>query len=150
MLGNGFTVFDGLRVSAVLDMSNLRVMLCNTPAVSELTLSLCCVLFQGNAGPAAFWLLSFLLTHPEAMRAVRKEIRGLRLQEDGALQRHPLDTLEHHSTPVFGKSPSNLLYYSLTLSSTSGNLRVLRALRALRVLPVQPRHAVKYCSEILN
>lgn len=37
MLGNGFTVFDGLRVSAVLDLSNLKVLLCNTPAVSELT-----------------------------------------------------------------------------------------------------------------
>ncbi|XP_070966849.1 prostacyclin synthase [Oncorhynchus clarkii lewisi] len=64
---------------------------------------------QGNAGPAAFWLLSFLLTHPEAMRAVRKEIRGLRLQEDGSLQRHPLDTLEHHSTPVFDSVLSETL-----------------------------------------
>ncbi|CAB1354019.1 unnamed protein product [Coregonus sp. 'balchen'] len=63
----------------------------------------------GNAGPAAFWLLSFLLTHPEAMRAVKKEIRGLRLQEDSSLQRHPLDTLEHHSTPVFDSVLSETL-----------------------------------------
>ncbi|XDV35419.1 hypothetical protein PO909_005371 [Leuciscus waleckii] len=31
---------------------------------------------QGNAGPAAFWLLGCLLTHPEALRAVREEIQG--------------------------------------------------------------------------
>ncbi|XP_041836445.1 prostacyclin synthase-like [Melanotaenia boesemani] len=28
---------------------------------------------QGNAGPAAFWLLGFLLTNPEAMMAVKRE-----------------------------------------------------------------------------
>ncbi|XP_077430397.1 prostacyclin synthase isoform X2 [Vanacampus margaritifer] len=32
---------------------------------------------QCNAGPAAFWLLGFLLTHPEAMKAIRSEMRGL-------------------------------------------------------------------------
>ncbi|KAK7155697.1 hypothetical protein R3I93_010368 [Phoxinus phoxinus] len=31
---------------------------------------------QGNAGPAAFWVLGCLLTHPEALRAVREEIQG--------------------------------------------------------------------------
>ncbi|KAF6726119.1 Prostacyclin synthase [Oryzias melastigma] len=31
---------------------------------------------QCNAGPAAFWFLGFLLTHPEAMEAVRSEVRG--------------------------------------------------------------------------
>lgn len=138
MLGNGFTVFDGLRVSAVLDMSNLRVMLCNTPAVSELTLSLCCVLFQGNAGPAAFWLLGFLLTNPEAMRAVKEELRGLALQEDGSLQHHLLDTLEHHSTPVFGKSPRQPLLFT----RCPFHLRALRAL--CLALPASQRHAVKY------
>ncbi|XP_056316395.1 prostacyclin synthase [Danio aesculapii] len=39
---------------------------------------------QGNAGPAAFWVMGYLLTHPEALRAVREEIQGgkhLRLEE---------------------------------------------------------------------
>ncbi|KAJ7999874.1 hypothetical protein DPEC_G00198930 [Dallia pectoralis] len=56
---------------------------------------------QGNAGPAAFWLLGFLLTHPEAMQAVREEIRGLTKLKDGSLQHHLLDTLQNCSTPVF-------------------------------------------------
>ncbi|KAK3574780.1 hypothetical protein QTP86_018304 [Hemibagrus guttatus] len=34
---------------------------------------------QGNVGPAAFWLLAFLLTHEEAMRAVRKEFKSVTL-----------------------------------------------------------------------
>ncbi|KAI4902114.1 hypothetical protein NFI96_013189 [Prochilodus magdalenae] len=46
---------------------------------------------QGNAGPAAFWLLGFLLTHPKALRAVREELQGL--------QHLPLDKREN--TPVF-------------------------------------------------
>uniref|UniRef100_A0A6Q2YWK6 Prostacyclin synthase n=1 Tax=Esox lucius TaxID=8010 RepID=A0A6Q2YWK6_ESOLU len=56
---------------------------------------------QGNAGPAAFWLLGFLLTHPEAMRAVKEEIKGLTQLEGGLLQHHLLDTVDQHSTPVF-------------------------------------------------
>ncbi|XP_061689366.1 prostacyclin synthase [Syngnathoides biaculeatus] len=38
---------------------------------------------QCNAGPAAFWLLGFLLTHPEAKEAVQSEMRGL-CREDGS------------------------------------------------------------------
>ncbi|XP_076123481.1 prostacyclin synthase [Alosa pseudoharengus] len=57
---------------------------------------------QGNAGPAAFWLLGFLLTHPEAMRAVRAEIRSL--QE----QRHPLVSLQKN-TPVLDSVLSETL-----------------------------------------
>ncbi|KAG9277008.1 prostacyclin synthase-like [Astyanax mexicanus] len=49
---------------------------------------------QGNAGPAAFWLLGFLLTHPKAMRAVREELQGL--------QHLPLD--ERENTPVFNSA----------------------------------------------
>ncbi|MCI4375304.1 hypothetical protein PGIGA_G00107880 [Pangasianodon gigas] len=45
---------------------------------------------QGNAGPAAFWLLGFLLTHPEALKAVKEELRSL--------QHLPLDKIEN--TPV--------------------------------------------------
>ncbi|KAL2091224.1 hypothetical protein ACEWY4_013487 [Coilia grayii] len=57
---------------------------------------------QGNAGPAAFWLLGFLLTHPEAMCAVRAEIRSLQLQ------RHPLANLQKH-TPVLDSVLSETL-----------------------------------------
>ncbi|XP_060724120.1 prostacyclin synthase [Tachysurus vachellii] len=45
---------------------------------------------QGNAGPATFWLLGFLLTHPEALKAVKKELCSL--------QHLPLDKREE--TPV--------------------------------------------------
>ncbi|XP_053353744.1 prostacyclin synthase isoform X1 [Clarias gariepinus] len=45
---------------------------------------------QGNAGPAAFWLLGFLLTHPEALKAVKEEL--------SPLQHLPLDKIEN--TPV--------------------------------------------------
>ncbi|XP_049588711.1 prostacyclin synthase [Syngnathus scovelli] len=56
---------------------------------------------QCNAGPAAFWLLGFLLTHPEAMKAVQSEIRGLPL-EDSSLQQTPSMAREKrtHCTPI--------------------------------------------------
>ncbi|KAK5912581.1 hypothetical protein CesoFtcFv8_002440 [Champsocephalus esox] len=63
---------------------------------------------QCNAGPAAFWLLGFLLTHPEAMEAVKSEIRGLALQ-DTSLQRPPINPLEAHSTPVLDSVLSETL-----------------------------------------
>ncbi|XP_070693198.1 prostacyclin synthase [Pempheris klunzingeri] len=63
---------------------------------------------QCNAGPAAFWLLGFLLTHPEAMEAVKSEIRGLPPQ-DTSLQNPPIDRLEAHSTPVFDSVLSETL-----------------------------------------
>ncbi|CAB1353826.1 unnamed protein product [Coregonus sp. 'balchen'] len=52
---------------------------------------------QGNVGPAAFWLLGFLLTNPEAMRAVRKEFS--KISEQDSAQCPLLDRLQH--TPVF-------------------------------------------------
>ncbi|KAF7711616.1 prostacyclin synthase-like [Silurus meridionalis] len=49
---------------------------------------------QGNVGPAAFWLLTFLLTHSEAMRAVRKEFQSDKVSGS--------NTLNHQEeTPVF-------------------------------------------------
>lgn len=56
---------------------------------------------QCNAGPAAFWVLGFLLTYPEAMAAVKSEIRGLPSLQDTSLQQSPLNRLEAQSTPVF-------------------------------------------------
>ncbi|XP_027859787.1 prostacyclin synthase [Xiphophorus couchianus] len=64
---------------------------------------------QCNAGPAAFWVLGFLLTHPEAMEAVKSEIRGLPSLQDTSLQRRPLNQLESQSTPVFDSVLSETL-----------------------------------------
>ncbi|RXN09163.1 prostacyclin synthase-like protein [Labeo rohita] len=47
---------------------------------------------QGNAGPTAFWLLGYLLTHPEALRAVREEIQG---------GKHLREEERKKNTPVF-------------------------------------------------
>ncbi|XP_003973292.2 prostacyclin synthase-like [Takifugu rubripes] len=46
---------------------------------------------QGNVGPAAFWMLGYLLTHPEALTAVKTEMEALQLS--------PLDSSV--VTPVF-------------------------------------------------
>lgn len=49
--------------------------------------------FQGNVGPAAFWLLGFLLKHPEALAAVKAEMEA-----------SPLSPLDGPVvTPVFGE-----------------------------------------------
>ncbi|KAF7711534.1 hypothetical protein HF521_000545 [Silurus meridionalis] len=53
---------------------------------------------QGNAGPAAFWMLGFLLTHPKALKAVNKELISL--------QHLPLDKRE---TPVLNSVLSETL-----------------------------------------
>ncbi|XP_051568806.1 prostacyclin synthase-like [Myxocyprinus asiaticus] len=57
-------------------------------------------LTQGNAGPAAFWVLGFMLTHPEALSSVREEIRDV--------QHLPLEEREKH-TPVFDSVLSETL-----------------------------------------
>ncbi|XP_031706614.1 prostacyclin synthase [Anarrhichthys ocellatus] len=52
---------------------------------------------QGNVGPAAFWLLGYLLTNPEALAAVKREFSGISMMETSetsSLDR-PVDT------PVF-------------------------------------------------
>ncbi|KAI2663809.1 Prostacyclin synthase [Labeo rohita] len=54
---------------------------------------------QGNAGPTAFWLLGYLLTHPEALRAVREEIQG---------GKHLREEERKKNTPVFGRETLRL------------------------------------------
>uniref|UniRef100_A0A8C8DL33 Prostacyclin synthase n=1 Tax=Oryzias sinensis TaxID=183150 RepID=A0A8C8DL33_9TELE len=56
---------------------------------------------QCNTGPAVFWFLGFLLTHPEAMEAVMSEIRGLSTLTDISLKRPSSKLMAEHSTPVF-------------------------------------------------
>lgn len=57
------------------------------------------VCFQGNVGPAAFWLLGYLLTNPEALTAVKRELSGISLMEtsETSLLDRPVNT------PVFGE-----------------------------------------------
>ncbi|XP_059185560.1 prostacyclin synthase-like [Centropristis striata] len=52
---------------------------------------------QGNVGPAAFWLLGYLLTNPEALTAVKREFSGISLMETS--ETSLLDRPVH--TPVF-------------------------------------------------
>ncbi|KAK6321310.1 hypothetical protein J4Q44_G00082860 [Coregonus suidteri] len=63
---------------------------------------------QGNVGPAAFWLLGFLLTNPEAMRAVRREFSSI--SEQDSAQCPLLDRLQH--TPVFDSALEETLRLS--------------------------------------
>ncbi|KAL2091567.1 hypothetical protein ACEWY4_013830 [Coilia grayii] len=51
---------------------------------------------QGNVGPAAFWLLAFLLTTPQAMKAVRREFNRVSLN---TAKGPTLDSCQ--PTPVF-------------------------------------------------
>ncbi|KAL4655962.1 prostacyclin synthase-like [Arapaima gigas] len=61
---------------------------------------------QGNVGPAAFWLLGFLLTNPEAMAAVREEFSGILVASD-LPEDQVLERLQH--TPVFNSTLSETL-----------------------------------------
>ncbi|XP_036389067.1 prostacyclin synthase [Megalops cyprinoides] len=70
---------------------------------------------QCNAGPAAFWFLGFLLTNPEALRAVKEEIDSLSLQA-GFQQRLPLDQLQH--TPVFDSTLNETLRLTAAVTLT--------------------------------
>ncbi|KAM9410439.1 prostacyclin synthase [Pholidichthys leucotaenia] len=64
---------------------------------------------QCNTGPAAFWLLGYLLTHPEAMEAVKSEIRDLSPLKDASLQHPYIHLQKAHSTPVFDSVLSETL-----------------------------------------
>jgi len=57
------------------------------------------VCFQGNVGPAAFWLLGFLLTNPEALLAVKREFSQISQMETS--QTSLMDGSVN--TPVFGE-----------------------------------------------
>lgn len=73
--------------SAVKHLPPLIVLMCLSNCLP------CChpPLTQCNNGPAAFWLLGFVLTHPEAMEALQAEIRSL--------------PSEQHGAPIFGLWP---------------------------------------------
>ncbi|KPP69151.1 prostacyclin synthase-like [Scleropages formosus] len=61
---------------------------------------------QGNVGPAAFWLLGFLLTNPEAMKAVKKEFSDIPVAAD-VPENLILEKLQ--CTPVFDSTLSETL-----------------------------------------
>lgn len=62
---------------------------------------------QGNMGPAAFWLLLFLLKNPEALAAVRGELETVLLgAEQPISQMTTLPQKVLDSMPVLGETPS--------------------------------------------
>lgn len=65
---------------------------------------------QGNAGPAAFWLLFFLLKHPEAMAAIEGELKTM-LQKVTGLEEIDQSALE--SATIF----NSVLEESLRLTA---------------------------------
>uniref|UniRef100_A0A8D0BKP4 Prostacyclin synthase n=1 Tax=Salvator merianae TaxID=96440 RepID=A0A8D0BKP4_SALMN len=57
---------------------------------------------QGNAGPAVFWLLLFLLKYPSAMEAVQREMEGIfRTRKQTPGEMHELSQEMLNSTPIF-------------------------------------------------
>uniref|UniRef100_A0A3B4B2T0 Prostacyclin synthase n=1 Tax=Periophthalmus magnuspinnatus TaxID=409849 RepID=A0A3B4B2T0_9GOBI len=64
---------------------------------------------QCNAGPAAFWLLGFLLTHPEAMEAVKSELKHLTPQDSPPKSAPLQEPGAHPTTPVFDSVLSETL-----------------------------------------
>ena len=68
---------------------------------------------QGNPGPTAFWLLLYLMKHPEAMRAVKEEIDKV-LKESGQEVRRggPSINLTHEmlkQTPILDSAVEEIL-----------------------------------------
>lgn len=60
---------------------------------------------QGNMGPTAFWLLLFLLKNPEALEAVREELKRIVWQAElpaSQMTTLPQKTLD--SMPVLGRT----------------------------------------------
>lgn len=78
--------------------------LCNTRVGDLITPCSCevffpSVCFQGNVGPAAFWLLGYLLTNPEALTAVKREFGQISQMASSGTPLMDKST----KTPVFGE-----------------------------------------------
>lgn len=77
-------------------------------------------------GPASFWLLGFLLTHPEALSAVRTEMEALKASSvDGVAV-----------TPVFGETSSSRCWFrpqSIRLVTDVGNKNQLKLLDFIKI-----------------
>lgn len=71
---------------------------------------------QGNVGPAAFWLLGYLLTNPDAMTAVRKEFS--RVSQSTTSELNLMDTPVN--TPVFGKNVVTDLCWNVWIIAWGG------------------------------
>lgn len=63
---------------------------------------ICC---QGNVGPAAFWLLAYLLRTPEALKAVRTELTRV-------CHAHDMELTQ--PTPIFGKTRPGTEFFEVT------------------------------------
>ncbi|XP_068598324.1 prostacyclin synthase-like [Brachionichthys hirsutus] len=83
---------------------------------------------QGNVGPAAFWLLGFLLTNPEAVAAVKTEMEASSLPRPARTARTPVfdsaleETLRLTAAPFITRE----VVHEKTLHMADGQEYVLR------------------------
>lgn len=108
-LTNNFTVLCGLlEIWQKLDISSADLFIMFAEPCSRLggnwrihdiLIIVCVFFFQGNVGPAAFWLLGYLLTNPEALKAVQREFGQMRHMETF----RTTSTDRSVNTPVFGE-----------------------------------------------
>ncbi|XP_006639606.1 prostacyclin synthase [Lepisosteus oculatus] len=64
---------------------------------------------QGNVGPAAFWMLAFLLTNPEAMTAVKNEFHKLTAEVNRTCKVQTVRPEMLEKTPVFDSALNETL-----------------------------------------
>lgn len=85
---------------------------------------------QGNTGPNSFWALLFLLKHPEAMRAVRKEAaQVLGEAKLKARQSFGIEISALHHTPVL----DSVMEETLRLGTAPTLLRVVHGDHILKM-----------------
>lgn len=111
---------------------------------------------QGNTGPSSFWLLLFLMKHPEAMTAVREEVDKV-LKESGQEVQHggPLINLTRQmlmNTPVLDSAVEETLrlmaaplltravLQDLTLKMADGREYLIRKGDRMSVFPYSAVH----------
>uniref|UniRef100_A0A3P8RQ85 Cytochrome P450 family 8 subfamily B member 1 n=1 Tax=Amphiprion percula TaxID=161767 RepID=A0A3P8RQ85_AMPPE len=111
---------------------------------------------QGNTGPSAFWLLLFLMKHPEAMTAVREEVDKV-LKESGQEVQHggPLINLTRQmlmKTPILDSAVEETLRLTaaplltravlqdLTLKMADGREYLIRKGDRMSVFPYSAVH----------
>ncbi|XP_071217627.1 5-beta-cholestane-3-alpha,7-alpha-diol 12-alpha-hydroxylase-like [Salvelinus alpinus] len=73
---------------------------------------------QGNTGPAAFWLLLYLMKHPEAMKAVQGEVEGVLKETDQEVK---------HGGPLIDLTRDMLLKTPILDSAVEETLRLTAA-----------------------
>ncbi|XP_035489468.2 5-beta-cholestane-3-alpha,7-alpha-diol 12-alpha-hydroxylase [Scophthalmus maximus] len=111
---------------------------------------------QGNTGPAAFWLLLFLMKNPEAMRAVKEEVDRVLKESGQKVQRGgPLVDLTHEmllKTPILDSALEETLRLTaaplltravlqdLTLKMADGREYIIRKGDRMAMFPYSAVH----------